>query len=989
MITSKCPFCACEFEIEEELVGRKGQCYSCGEKFIIEALTLPPAAPPPPPPAPSPTPEPPPALSLSASAARRVQEFGARPKPPVPPAPAAPAPRRSPPVARRILASAALLLVGGGLAVWVLQNPSLKDANAGESAAAAAPPETLQDGPLGKELATLVTSGDFRALQTKLTAALAPDLTGGDGRVDLALADPVRLAGLAQVEILRQCSPESAGEVLARENGAAFLGEFLRSPEWMESFLVSDPPAENYAAALENLRLITQYGKDLNRPVYRRLATALALSAGKMLPYRIVDRFRHIQQAHRDLLLHASFDSLDVREMRWAIYLGGNHEDYQYLLDDRQTTIDGYFGSCWACWYRGDNDFGDTVQGPLYYLPWSHAWPGWERARQVGGVCGSLSTFGSMSARAHGVPSTPVGQPGHCAYIIRKGGEWPVAYSVTWPTGASTPGWEGTGYSTLHRLYEKVQHDREAFRKANHLLWAARFQAGAARPAVRVLPGVKYAVYRQGVGAGLPDFTKLTPAASGTVARIRLSDLDTAPGSNFGVVWDGEIEVASTGLVTVATFSDDASRVLIDGAAVVSANCTRDAKNLPLAPGRHAIRVEYSQGGGAFHHTLELAGVLPGGAWIRAYERATHAQPQNFGVWLEYLKALDQAEGLAPSIWLGLQEKIARTFSGYPEAGWALIHRTMQKGFEGVDPARRLVAMVDCHRLLTQEKADRFEAFPFDGILNQQVDRLGDPQLAVRFFEQILKIHAAKAPNDWLFGQILNWGQTRFAKDPKTAPVYAGSLESYFRSQGEGMNADLLRAQVTAGIRNAGEAGDAQSFRLWGDMAEALLPALKPGDVHLNDAQAAAFPKREPFPGELLSRDAVLKVQTPCQYDRPASYRQLLRDGPFGGYFDTEAGETLAATVQLPGDATLSGIVLVDRYEHAPEADWSVPLQVSVSADGKTWTPVAKFEQPQPVYRIDLAGKDLRARHIKLERQPGKNTRFHLRNILVYGKRLY
>ncbi|MFO1522298.1 MAG: hypothetical protein U1G05_09720 [Kiritimatiellia bacterium] len=65
---------------------------------------------------------------------------------------------------------------------------------------------------------------------------------------------------------------------------------------------------------------------------------------------------------------------------------------------------------------------------------------------------------------------------------------------------------------------------------------------------------MKYAVYREGVGADLPDFTKLTPAASGTVARIRLSDLDTAPGSNFGVVWDGEIEVASTGLVTVATF---------------------------------------------------------------------------------------------------------------------------------------------------------------------------------------------------------------------------------------------------------------------------------------------------------------------------------------------------------------------------------------------------------------------------------------------------
>ena len=223
----------------------------------------------------------------------------------------------------------------------------------------------------------------------------------------------------------------------------------------------------------------------------------------------------------------------------------------------------------------------------------------------------------------------------------------------------------------------------------------------------------------------------------------------------------------------------------------------------------------------------------------------------------------------------------------------------------------------------------------------------------------------------------------------KSAPQYAAALESFFRGQGGDMNADLLRNQVIAGIRNAGESGDAQSFRLWSDMAEALLPALKPQDVHLNDGHVAAFPKREPFPGELLSRDAVLKVNQPCQFDKPASYRALLRDTPFGGYLDTEAIDNPSVIVQLPGDGAISGIVIVDRYEFPGEADWSVPIQVSLSTDGKTWTPAGLFETAQPLYRLDLAGKDPRARYIKLERPPGKTTRFHLRNILVYGKRLY
>ncbi len=89
------------------------------------------------------------------------------------------------------------------------------------------------------------------------------------------------------------------------------------------------------------------------------------------------------------------------------------------------------------------------------------------------------------------------------------------------------------------------------------------------------------------------------------------------------------------------------------------------------------------------------------------------------------------------------------------------------------------------------------------------------------------------------------------------------------------------------------------------------------------------------------------------------------------------------------GDAELSGIVLVNRYEYEPESAWVAPLRVSVSTDGKTWTPVANFDQVQPLYRIALSGKAVRARFVKAERLPGKTDRFHLRGFMVYGKKLY
>lgn len=841
---------------------------------------------------------------------------------------------------------------------------------------------------LGEDLAPLVTQGKLDTAQRKLGDQLSAQFGAGGSVSQTTLACSGVTAALAQHEFIRACGADKLSDLAGREGGAAFLTAFLGDAAWVESFLISDPPTDSYAQAAQNLYLLHRHGKDLDRPVYRRMATALALSAGKMLPYRLVDRFAHTQRAHRELLLHAGFDTMDVREMRWAIYLGGNAREYQYLLDDRQDRIGDYLGACWAVWYRDPNDYADSVQTHWYHLPWRHALPGWEAPRAVGGVCGALSTYGSMVARAHGVMSTPVGQPGHCAYVVRIGDEWPVGNSVTWPTGFGAPGWEGTGYATAHRLYEPVSNDVSRVLAANRLLWAARLQADRSRPQVRMLPGLRYTLYREGVGAALPDFAKLKPTSTGDAKSFDLAAVTPPGASNFGVVWEGECEVSGAGMVRVSTQSDDSSRVWVDNQPVVEANCSRQEKEIVLQPGKHAVRVGFSQGGGALHLHANLEGVLPMGKWAGVYEQAIEAQPLNFAVWLAYIKALEGVPGVPPKTWLDLSRRAAKTFAPYQEAAWALVHRTFDKALPTLKPEERVAFLLECHQELRQEKAERFEGYPYDGVLNWQADRLGgDAALPISYFGRVLQTHAAKPPHDWVFGQVLNWGQNRFAANPKTASDFARAMDAYFRAQGAGVSQDMVRNQIAGGIRRACDAGDLASCRLWSDMAEKMLPALQPGDVHFNPQQAAAFPKFDPFPGDVLSKDGLLRISSVEGADRPLSYRALLSKSAFGGIFHTGAEDNPWAQVQLAGDAELSGIVLVNRYEACAERQ--APLKVSISTDGKAWTEVAAFDKQQPVFRVDLQAKKPRARYVRVERPAGRRDCLHFRNMLIYGRKLY
>ncbi|MCK5834293.1 MAG: hypothetical protein KAG98_01005, partial [Lentisphaeria bacterium] len=159
--------------------------------------------------------------------------------------------------------------------------------------------------------------------------------------------------------------------------------------------------------------------------------------------------------------MHRSFNDMESWEMLWITCTPrmGDARALRYMTDIVHYRWNKYWGACWSISYRGTNQFGTSIHSRDYYYPWQNEFTGEVlKHRMGGGVCGTLSNFGSGLARAHGVPSFPVGQPGHCAYMLRPGTSyWGTAYSVTGDTRAGT--FFDSGDETIVRLTQ------DAFKK--------------------------------------------------------------------------------------------------------------------------------------------------------------------------------------------------------------------------------------------------------------------------------------------------------------------------------------------------------------------------------------------------------------------------------------------------------------------------------------------------------------------------------------------
>jgi chitin-binding protein len=154
-----------------------------------------------------------------------------------------------------------------------------------------------------------------------------------------------------------------------------------------------------------------------------------------------IARYHNYAKWSDEKVLFSPFYTLNAWQMRYVV---GSWAEDEELIWARNNALEEYknpekIGSVTHSMveYKLYNDDGISVQDDGYYygkpvtLEWIHT---------IGGVCGSISKFGSGMAQAFGIPALPVGQPGHCAFIWYKNG-------TQWYLDNDISGW---GASTAH-----------------------------------------------------------------------------------------------------------------------------------------------------------------------------------------------------------------------------------------------------------------------------------------------------------------------------------------------------------------------------------------------------------------------------------------------------------------------------------------------------------------------------------------------------------
>ncbi len=283
---------------------------------------------------------------------------------------------------------------------------------------------------------------------------------------------------LLKYELNRLAGEETLQQLSNSNRGKEFFSVLGNDEAWLTDLLDSGPVKEPQRV----LSFLHQVWLDDNtvqqHPVNRSMATACALALGmnsRLEEDWMWKRYVYFRDSWKDGLLNQCYGDLATWERRY-LARGPQYSSYStaeamtYLRDQICLPRAAYTGACWRAPYRGHNCFGDSVQGPRYYLPFRGLFscdP--EMAIEVGGVCGALSNLGTAAAIANGIPATSMGEPGHCAYAVQtQPGKWQPAYSLSWKRGMHTSLYRGTWPAlTLDQAcFEKL----ELVQKAGHLM---------------------------------------------------------------------------------------------------------------------------------------------------------------------------------------------------------------------------------------------------------------------------------------------------------------------------------------------------------------------------------------------------------------------------------------------------------------------------------------------------------------------------------------
>ena len=305
-----------------------------------------------------------------------------------------------------------------------------------------------------------------------------------------ALQNPDYRRALAAHEVVRITGEAALGELLKQPNGSDFLKTFLADTAWMEAYLGTGfDPKPAGLEVLRRLHLIEPKAQAHARELMAALAITYTASPYAENLTRMANptgfgstpenRFRFYRQAQAEGKLHRMFSSLRAWELCFVVSSNCDDAALSWMLSNINVPIGRLTDACWAIRYQGVSAFGESIQGPLFYTA-GRDWLNWAENLSIqGGVCGSLSHFGAVAARARGIPAYTCGQPGHCAYAVRHArGEWVGGFGG--PDGS--PHFSPWGWNYAHVMaLEAAFADDAAASKAKRHLWQSRLPGTPAR----------------------------------------------------------------------------------------------------------------------------------------------------------------------------------------------------------------------------------------------------------------------------------------------------------------------------------------------------------------------------------------------------------------------------------------------------------------------------------------------------------------------------
>lgn len=775
--------------------------------------------------------------------------------------------------------------------------------------------------------------------------------------------------------VLREKTLET---ILSRDGGATFLKAFLSNHAWMEDFFASGDPSTSWDAALLALDAIYYHAFQSELPTAAELrwATAAALNAGED-PADIFYTFLVMQQTRKEQLLIKGMDDLRVDQMRFAFATRqGDAASMAWIVKQHHVSPREYAGVCWFAAYRLNNFFGDSIHGPVYYRPWDHVYVRHETARKIGGVCGSLSHYGCMAARAHGLPATTGGQPAHCAYNLwqPRMGRWEIDYNVNPYTGAHFLPWKDAwAFSMLDLQNELFAHPK--YRDSMRALWAAEILRAQLRvvPEVSPMSCVAYA-WR---GKQLPKTFSMLEVL-GAWETVEDFAINRVRKDFVCYVWKGTLTMPQTGEVMVEVRSDDGAMLLIDGKPVAGEDGTHamrgSSKILKLTKGKHRFELRYFNldYGAGLEVTVDPVEIINKKV-LGLYRFSGKACPVNLHTWRAYARYLKTCGDSQPASkeWVRLATLTARGMGHHLGPVWDLIQREMLPAIEKQSTKAEVAkVLADLHRLTKQGDHPTAEFCDYESILNNHASRLADKEQTFDLFKAAL---TAQYGTRDAFGRVIRWGSGRFLEDKDYAPRYIAALNEILDTEdGAG---DVLGKYVKDAIIGASNARNITAFQALCDLQDRLNPR----------ERAALFKEEEAKAwGTLCSANGLLRISSTSQWDHPFAYRHVIDDKVEAEAFHTKEEVGPWAEVELPGPAEISRVYLKNTTGNLGRL---VPFVVEVSEDGTKWKTVVEEAVAKREYTYTFPA--VKGQFVRVRCTSEKKTFLHLRKMMIYGKKLY